>query len=96
MKKNKDLVKQLRKYNIPFEFVDGIYYLFNCGLEFPYTEKEAWSVVNSHRYSDSPMKENLKRFSNKKERTRLRENLVKDRFENAEVRDNIENHWNWD
>jgi hypothetical protein len=96
MKKNKSLVKELQKYNVPFEFVDGVYYLWDCGYEFPYNEREAWTVVNSYRYDNAPFKENLKKFSNKKERTRLRENLNKERFEKAEVRDNKENPWTWD
>lgn len=94
MKKKKDLEKELKKYNISFEKEDGIYYLW-CGREFPHTKDEAWRVVNSYVNDNSPMKKNLKRFSNKKERTRLRENLKKECFEFAEIRDNKENPWVW-
>lgn len=96
MKKNKSLIKELQKYNIPFEFMDGVYYLWNLEYEFPYTEREVWSVINSYRYDRRSDKENIKKFSNKKERTRLRENLKKERFENAEIRDNKEDPWIWD
>lgn len=96
MKKNKNLIKELQKYNILFEFVDGIYYLWDCGYEFPCSERETWGLVNRYRYDNSPSKEDVKKFSNKKERTRLRENLKKERFENAEIRDNKEDPWIWD
>jgi len=38
---------------------------------------------------------NLKKFSNKKERTRLKENLKND-SDRSEIRDNKDNPWNWD
>ena len=97
MKKKKNIEQSLNHLNIPFEKEDGLYYLWNDGERcFPYNEKEVWRLINSYKYDNSPMKKNVKKFSNKKERTRLRENLNRERFEMAEIRDNKENIWHWD
>lgn len=100
MKYNKNLEKELKKYNIPFEKVDGGYSLWNSHKwKYPqvYDERKCWQFVNNHKYNiRGRWKKNLKHFSNSKERTRLKENLDKEDYDSARVRDNKENPWTWD
>lgn len=106
MKKKKSLVKELKRYNIPFEMVGDKYALWGRQSYFSratgelidnlYTEREVWKVISDYRNNSKPWSGSLKETSNSKERARLRENLHHELFERAEVRENKDNPWNWD
>lgn len=100
MKYNKNLETELKRCNIPFEKTNGGYYLWGSGKwRYPeiYTERQCWQFVNHHKHNThGRWKKNLKHFSNSKERTRLKENLNREDFDSARVRDNKENPWVWD
>lgn len=100
MKYNKNLEAELKKCNIPFEKVYGGYSLWgskkwnNPNI---YTEKECWQFVNHCKHNvHGRWKKDLKHFSNSKERTRLKENLNKEDYDSARIRDNKEDPWSWD
>lgn len=102
-KKKKDLVRELKKYNIPFVMDGENYILWPEYNHLPYsrykkscTEREVWKIISGYRHKNRPWSGKLKEMSNSKERARLRENLHHELFERAEVRENKDNPWNWD
>jgi len=107
VRRKKDLEKELKKYNIPFwKAFDKRnkhvgYYLWCLPGAYGWRRDEyssfrkCWRLISEYDRSANH-RSDLKKFSNKQERAKLRDNLANEKYERAEVRDGKADRWSYD
>ena len=86
MKKKKDIEKELHRYDIPYEIIDGEFYLWHDYTE-PVSLADVWDILNAHRYHKNP---SSKRKAQKIQNTRIRQKRVDEEVNYKPDR------WMWD